>query len=105
MRAEREGEDEEQSSRFSRIEQSLRRFDRGARREVEASLRSGMGSARGVQQLVRVSETISDLAHSTTVKAVHVEEAALLSLSTRITSPDQFTPGAVARRSLHRRNT
>lgn len=105
MRAEREGEDEEQSPRFSRIEQSLRRFDRGARREVEASLRSGMGSARGVQQLVRVSETISDLAHSTTVKAVHVEEAALLSLSTRITSPDQFTPGAVARRSSHRRNT
>ncbi len=98
MRAVRACEEEQQRPKLSRIEQSLRRFDRGARREVEASLRRRMGSARGVQQLVRVSETISDLAYSTTVQAVHVEEAALLSLSASATSSEQFTPGAGARR-------
>jgi len=54
------------------------RMSRGARREVEGSLRALRGSTRSVQQFVRVSATISDLAGTDAIERDHVQEALLL---------------------------
>ena len=104
MRAAREHEQRSLATRMSGLELCMRRFDRGARREVEAVLCRGMSSARGVKQLVRVAETISDLGQSGAVKAVHVEEAALLSSHPSSSNVDQFTRGVSAQRMFKRRS-
>lgn len=105
MRASREQEHRSLAGKLSDLELSLRRFDRGARREVEAVLCRGMNSARGVKQLVRVAETISDIGQSVAVKAVHVEEAALLSSHPSSSNTDHFTRGVAAHRMFKRRST
>ena len=67
-------------TRAGGLQEALRRFTSGARRELEAALQRTMASGRGVQQLVRVAETLSDLEHSDSVRLAHVEESVLLSL-------------------------
>ena len=103
LRAEREQAWRDRPGKLSALEHSLRRFERGARREVASVLSRGATSARGVQQLVRVAETISDLGLSTGVKAVHVEEAALIALRSNALNSDPFNPGAGARHITNRR--
>ena len=105
MRAARQQERRPLAATMSELELCMRRFDRGARREVEAVLCRGMNSARGVKQLVRVAETISDVAQSPVVRAVHVEEAALLSSHPSSSTTDQFTRGVATHRMSKRRST
>jgi magnesium chelatase family protein len=60
------------------MKRCVSRMNAGARREVEASLRSLRGSTRSVQQFVRVAMTIADLQGSDVVSRPHVQEALLL---------------------------
>ena len=56
----------------------VRRLDVGGRREVESGMSSLRGSARSVQQFVRVASTIADLEGSDAIRIRHVQEALLL---------------------------
>lgn len=60
------------------MKRCVSRMNAGARREVEASLRSLRGSTRSVQQFVRVAMTIADLQGSDVLSRPHVQEALLL---------------------------
>jgi len=82
------------------LQESLRRFTSGARRELEAALQRAMASGRGVQQLVRVAETLSDLEQSESVRVAHVEESILLSLSSAQAGPFP-SPQSAAVRHTH----
>ena len=85
------------------LHESLRRFTSAARRELEAALRRCVASGRGVQQLVRVAETLSDLEQSTSVTIAHVEESVLLSLPSSPPSPTPSKSGVPVRQTRHRR--
>ena len=56
----------------------VRRLNRPGRRAVEQGMGQLRGSARGVQQFVRVAATISDLAGADVIGGTHVQEALLL---------------------------
>ena len=60
------------------LQSCVRRLNTGGRREVESGMGQLRGSARGIQQFVRVAATIADLDGSPAVKVPHVQEALLL---------------------------
>lgn len=60
------------------VEPCLRRFDDAARQALQRSLSELRGSARSVQQAVRVSATVADLAGRDVVRPGDVDEAVLL---------------------------
>ncbi len=60
------------------LQSCVRRLNSGGRREVESGMGELRGSARGVQQFVRVAATIADLDGSPAVRVPHVQEALLL---------------------------
>ncbi len=84
------------------LDAALRRFTPVARRELEAAVRRA-ASSRGVQQLVRVAETLADLDQSTSVTVPHVEESVLLSLAGSQLASIPSSPGAATRHQQARR--
>jgi magnesium chelatase family protein len=76
------------------------RFDAPARRELEACLADGRGSARGTAQLVRVAGTIADLAGSDAVRIDHIREAQLLA-ARRGPTASRFPAGQPRPYGLH----
>jgi len=85
------------------LQDSLRRFTRAARRELEATLRRAAASGRGVQQVVQVAQTLSDLEGSASVTVAHIQESALLALPMDRIGPLSSNRGAAMRSKPTRR--